>query len=123
MDPPNKDKFIPKSHIDKVKFYSRDSNPKFSRDTYIPEVSRGIITPKTTQRKLTRTTRKKIGRQSEVEKKQIYKVIEDIKAAGEEQKTNKRLKETEETEEEQYNEWITPRRKDIPKPKRRLKGK
>ena len=60
---------------------------------------------------------------NKIDEKQIYKVIEDIKAVGEDQKTNRRLKEPEEAEVEQYNEWITPRRKDIPKPKRRLKGK
>ena len=51
---------------------------------------------------------------------QTYRDIEDIEAAGEEQKTNRRVNEPKEAEEEQYNECVTPRRKDIPKPKRML---
>jgi len=59
----------------------------------------------------------------EAVEEQIYKGTEDISAAGEEQKTNRRLREPREVEEEQNNNWVTPRRKGLTKPKRILKEK
>ena len=81
-----------------------------------------MVHGKPPQRKLSRIPRRKIGRQFEAEEEQIYKGTEDIVAAGEEKKTNRRLRESKEAE-EQYNEWVTPRRKGISKSKRILKEK
>ena len=62
---------------------------------------------KTPQRKIPNKPRRRIGRQFEAVEEQIHKGIEDIRAAGEEQKTN--------------NTWETPQRKISSKPRRRIR--